>query len=266
MLCLAGATGPMRRYYEAAQSDKRFKKASECLTKDKRILESFYSIGKDTIKALEENDYEFFLLDSGAFTFMANTSLSADFDEYTEKYAEFINKYDIKYFIEMDLDAVMDYKEVLRLRKKLEKLTGKQSIPVWHVERGIEEYKRTLEEYKYVAIGGLAIKDIKPSQYKYLPTMIDMAHEKGVKVHGLGFTPLKKTSLYPFDSTDSSAYASARFGAVYKFKHDHIETINYRKDHPNARINSYLAHINNTIEWKRYSDYAAKNIYPYPDF
>lgn len=101
-----------------------------------QILESFYYCRTNKwIPKLLPYISEF-LLDSGAFSFLSNSAKEVDWDEYVEDYARFINKYNINLFFEVDIDPLVGLKEVERLRAKLEALTGKKPIPVWHKSRG----------------------------------------------------------------------------------------------------------------------------------
>ena len=70
------------------------------LTKIPYILESFFTIKSEkTLNRIVKIDKEKFLLDSGAFTFMNSYKGKVDWDKYIDDYANFINKYDIKYFL-----------------------------------------------------------------------------------------------------------------------------------------------------------------------
>ena len=100
----------------------QLKNKKEYIANSKFLLESFYSIQDWQIPYIK--NCEFFLLDSGAFTFMRGNA-KADWVEYIKRYAEFINKYDIKYFLELDIDNIVGYKKVLEYRKLLERLTQK---------------------------------------------------------------------------------------------------------------------------------------------
>ena len=86
-------------------------------------LESFYYIEEEKEYI---HKYDNFLLDSGAFTFMSSSKGGVNWDEYIKKYAEFINQYNVKHFFELDIDSIVGIKEVERLRRNLEELTGKQ--------------------------------------------------------------------------------------------------------------------------------------------
>lgn len=180
------------------------------------ILESFYYADETTEKLIPF--FGDFLLDSGAFTFMQNSKKAVEWEEYIERYAAFINRNNVEKYFELDIDSVVGYDKVFEYRKKLEKLTNRQTIPVWHKSRGAAEYKRHCEEYPYVAIGGYVIKELKPKDFAAFPAMIKLAHDNGAKVHCLGFTALDLLPKYHFDSVDSTAWTTGnRFGYVYEF-------------------------------------------------
>lgn len=221
------------------------------------ILESFYYADDDTERLLPL--FGDFLLDSGAFTFMQNAKSHVDWNEYIERYAEFINRNDIKKFFELDIDSVVGYKEVLNLRKKLEKLTNKEVIPVWHKTRGIEEFKKMCDQYGYAAIGGIVSKEIKPEQYAAFPAMISEAHKRKCKLHGLGFTNLSLLPKIHFDSVDSTAWTTGnRFGFVYQFNGKTM----VKHDAPKGKrlADSRKVALINYTEWIRFQKYAEQNL------
>lgn len=69
------------------------------------MLESFCYVTDWLIPVIKQCD--FFLLDSGAFTFMNNSKNAVDFDEYLTRYIDFINRHDIEYFFELDIDSIV---------------------------------------------------------------------------------------------------------------------------------------------------------------
>lgn len=221
------------------------------------ILESFYYADKDTERLLPY--FGDFLLDSGAFTFMQNSKTHVEWGEYIERYADFINRNNIKKFFELDIDSVVGYEKVKEFRKRLEKLTDKKCIPVWHKSRGIEEYRRMCDEYKYVAIGGIVSREIKPDQYRAFPSMINEAHKRGAKVHGLGFTNLSLLPKVHFDSVDSTAWTTGnRFGFVYQF--DGKTMVKHDPPKGKKLADSRRVALNNYIEWVKFQKYAEENL------
>ena len=107
-------------------------------------LTSFYYISNsnyDYVKRVRDNS-ELILVDSGAHSFQKGKKV--DWDKYTKDYAEFIKKFDrpnVLGYFEMDVDNIIGYEKVLELRKVLESVSDK-IIPVWHKNRGINEFKK----------------------------------------------------------------------------------------------------------------------------
>lgn len=96
-------------------------------------LETFFNGEKTCKKVLESVGKNNFLLDSGAFSFMSGAKCTKNtLRNYQKKYIEFINKYDVKYFFELDVDTIFGIEFVEQLRAELESKTHKKCIPVWH--------------------------------------------------------------------------------------------------------------------------------------
>lgn len=187
------------------------------------VLQTFYDLKKQPDLVCEQivTSPDMFFLDSGAFTFM-NSGVKVDWEKYLNDYACFINRHNVKYFFEIDLDTIIGVKETQKMTKRLESLTGKQCIPVFHRCRGMEAYKKMCQQYDYVAIGASGITE----ECRWvrndlvLKKMVSIAHEYGCKIHGLGYTRLSNINdtKIPFDSVDSSSCLSGgRFATVYKF-------------------------------------------------
>lgn len=225
------------------------------LFKGTNILQSFFYCNDFTAKKIIP-ECKNFMLDSGAFTFFSAGG-AVDWNEYIKRYAEFITKNNIKLFFELDIDKLIGYDKVLYYRAKLEDMTGKPCIPVWHKSRGKDEFIKMCEQYDYVSIGGIVSKEITQKDYKYFPYFIKTAHEHGAKIHALGFTNLQGLTKYHFDSVDSTAWVSGnRFGSVYKFNGKTM--IKFDKQQGQRLADYKTVAIHNFREWVKFQQYAEK--------
>lgn len=152
---------------------------------------------------------KYLLIDSGAHSFQHGKKV--DFDSYTEIYARFIKRNTdnpkIIGFFEMDVDNVIGYQEVLRLRKKLTAVSDK-IVPVWHQNRGVDDFIKTCEEWRgrRIAVTGFKNNDITDGQYNLF---INEAHRHDCMIHILGCTRyrlINNLNLGLYDSVDSSSW------------------------------------------------------------
>lgn len=224
------------------------------------ILETFYYLRDNSQLSRLIKTKGNFLLDSGAFTFMSvNNDTKTDFDKYVEEYAAFVKRYDINLFFELDIDSIVGIKEVERLRQKLERLSGRKPIPVWHNSRGKDYFINMCKEYPYVAIGGIVTKEIPTDKYERLfPWFISTAHKYHAKIHGLGYTRVNALKKYHFDSVDSTAWLYGnRGGFVYSFN-PRTAMMEQKRPPQNSRLRSKEVALHNFNEWVRLQKYARK--------
>ena len=175
-------------------------------------LMSFYYMknNRELARFIRDNSEEI-LIDSGAHSFQKGKKV--DWVEYTKQYAEFIKGFDkpnvIGYF-EMDVDNIIGYDKVLELRKILESVSSK-IIPVWHKNRGVQDFKDMCKKYsgKIIAVTGFRNEDIQDHQYLMF---LKYAKQHNCKVHCLGMTREKVLDKVPFDYVDSSSW---RQNAIY---------------------------------------------------
>ena len=222
-----------------------------------KILQSFYYCNEFTEKIILPSVSKF-MLDSGAFTFF-QTGKNIDWNEYVERYADFINRNRIDLFFELDIDSLIGYDNVKKLRGRLESLTGKPCIPVWHKSRGKEDFIQMCKDYDYVSIGGIVSKEIPSKEWSYFPWFINKAHEHGAKIHGLGFTSLGGLSKYHFDSVDSTSWTSGnRFGTMYRFNG---KTMELHKRPDGMRLaDSRTVAVHNFKEWVKFQKWAESHL------
>ena len=217
-------------------------------TSNMYVLASFFSMNKMFSEYIPY--FKDFMLDSGAFSFMNSSVSNIDWNKYVEKYANFINENHIKKFYELDIDIIAGYKKVKQYRDKLENLTQKQCIPVWHRTRGLEEFFNLCNKYNYIAIGGIAIGHIHQNEYKFFKYLINEAHKRNCKIHGLGFTNLGGIKKYHFNSVDSCTWTGGgRWGYIYVFTGRTIER--KKISGKNTELTRY-----NLEQWIKFQKYA----------
>lgn len=220
------------------------------------ILDSYYYIWKGSPALKYMHKYGDFFLDSGAFSFL-DRGVTVDWEKYTVEFGRFCRQHNVEHFFEMDIDAIVGYEEVLRLRGILENEAGRQSIPVWHDTRGTDEFIKSCEEYPYVAIGGLVnnTKVFTSKVRKYFPWFIENAHKRGAKIHALGFTSIPDLYKYHFDSVDSSSWTTGnRYGFLWKFNGRTLDKID-RPQGTRIVVPQAVAKYNFT-EWCKFQKYA----------
>ncbi|MEB5827133.1 hypothetical protein MXE62_02870 [Staphylococcus haemolyticus] len=237
------------------------------------VLDSFYYFRKasdNTIKKMmsyiKSDKCKTFILDSGAFTYMESAKVSDkliydDFEQYIREYCDFINKWDIEHFVEMDIDLVVGIKKVEEYRKTIERLTGKPVIPVFHRERGEKYFHRMCEEYDYVAVGGLVGTTYARQHYHYLQWFIDVAHANNAKIHGLGFTSIEGLKKYNFDTVDSTSWLSgSRFASINAWNPITKKFDKYNKPRGKQTVKGFhrLADKCNGKAWIQFGKYLEK--------
>lgn len=187
-------------------------------------LISFFNLNEKHMEKILSK-VKYLLVDSGAHSFQHGAKV--DFDEFTDRYVEFIKKYThhpkIIGFFEMDIDNVTGYEKVKELRKRLDNVSDK-IIPVWHNNRGIDDYYDMCRQYsgRRIAVTGFKNNDIYDGQYNLF---INAAHKEGCDIHILGMTRvtlIKELNLGINDSVDSSSWR--QMGV-----HGRITAVNYDK-------------------------------------
>lgn len=218
------------------------------------ILESFLQVNDKSVQLLPY--YESYMLDSGAFSWLNGTlaGTQQDFKKYIDRYIRYVVDYDVKLFMEFDVDKFIGYPKVLEIREYINKETGRNAIPVWHVSRGLKDFHAMCERYDYVAIGGMCTKEIPATKMNVLPQLIRDAHTRKAKIHGLGFTRFSMLPTHHFDSVDSTAWLSGnRFGCVYQFDGKTMQKVN--KPAGKRMVYKNVA-VHNFAEWVKFQKWA----------
>lgn len=202
------------------------------------LMSFFYMRNKQDLACFVRDNSEEVLIDSGAHSFQKGKQV--DWEQYTDEYAQFIRRFDrpnVLGYFEMDVDNVLGYDKVLLLRKKLEFVSDK-IIPVWHKNRGIDDFKKMCQQHqgRIVAITGFKNEDILDHQY---PMFVKYAHEQRCKIHCLGMTRKPILEAVPFDYTDSSSWVqNTLYGKIRDRRVTHHYSTVRRGE---AFVQSYLA-------------------------
>lgn len=243
MIVYLSALSILRPYFENGEINPR----------DVDCLASFYGISDTEIANI--NKFNNFILDSGAFSFLKGKRIP-DWNVYIEQYADFINRHGINNFFELDIDGIVGLRDVEKLRNKLERLTGRQPIPVWHKGRGKDYFVGMCRDYPYVALGGIAIKEIPRKMFETtFPWFINKAHESNAKIHGLGYTSVLGLQKYHFDSVDSTTWnVGAKYGNVCRVS---LKGDAKQMHKPNTRcVDSLKLNYINFLQWHNFQKYA----------
>lgn len=227
--------------------------------KEVNALESYYYVVNQPWMFPLFNEFQGFLLDSGAFTFVTSQKgKEVDWEEYVIKYGTFVKEHNVEHFFELDIDSIVGLKEVERLRGILESTAQRKCIPVWHRKRGLEYWKQMCKEYEYVAIGGIVTQEIKRSEYDVFLPLLQIARNNNCKVHGLGFTNVKGMNKYKFYSVDSTSWLSGnKFGAAYFFNGKVMEK---QTKQVGQRMKGKEVALHNFAEWVKFSKFAEINL------
>ncbi len=156
--------------------------------------------------------------DSGAaqmvadFTFNAN----ADVRKYIKNYAEFIKKYHAQLMEYVNLDIIYNADESWKNQQYLES-EGLRPIPVYHFGEDIKHWKRMVDNYDYIGIGGVAggvtlgqFVNFADPAFEYL-----WQTKPDCKVHGFAVTSHQLMTRYPFWSVDSTTWLKhAAYGNI----------------------------------------------------
>ncbi|MGX9755712.1 hypothetical protein ACWYRQ_05530 [Clostridioides difficile] len=247
----------MRIFLAATNSgmNKELKRETIEKCKPKYVLETFFNGERICLEALKIVGNDNFLLDSGAFSYMNGAKVTLEqMEDYINRYIEFIKKYNIKYFFEVDVDNIFGLEQVEKWTRKIETSIGRQCIKVWHKGRGVEYWKQMCKEYKYVAVGGLVFH-VKKQEYELIKKLVEYAHNRNVRVHGLGFTKTKELINYKFYSVDSASWtvAAARGQQIHNFNGYCIKTRALEKGNKKVNIGKLVSH--NMCEWVKFQKY-----------
>ena len=181
-----------------------------------RVLLSYWYYKDTDLDALFEKyftpPYPDVFADSGGFSAMTQ---GAQID--VNEYAAWIKRYKHLFNTYANLDVIGDAGATLDNQHRLEDL-GVEPIPVFHVNEDWAQLESYIENYPYIALGGMVpymryTKKIMP----WIIKAFKLAGDKSV-FHGFGATSWEVIKNLPWYSVDSSSWgAGFRYGQVPLF-------------------------------------------------
>ena len=204
----------------------------EC--KARFILVSYYYISHKWRGSLSElrdyfKNFEFVLMDSGAFTLFSKPGLTyEEVIRYANKYAEFLEemKDSISAAVELDLYEIPSVGlKSHDIRTEILEKSGVPIVPVYHGDAIPinKQYREDMEEfckrYKYVGVAsGMVLKGM-----SHVTSMVSIAKKYGAVVHGFGITRQDYIRQSRFFTCDSTAWTNGqRFGTTYVFEQNKL--------------------------------------------
>lgn len=181
-----------------------------------RILLSYWYYKNTDLDALFEKyftpPYPDVFADSGGFSAMTQ-GVQIDINEY----AAWIKRFKHLFNTYANLDAIGNAEATLDNQHRLEDL-GVEPIPVFHVNEDWAQLESYIEQYPYIALGGMVpymryTKKIMP----WIIKAFKLAGDRAV-YHGFGATSWEVIKDLPWYSVDSSSWgAGFRYGRVPLF-------------------------------------------------
>lgn len=195
------------------------------------VLESYFYIqDQNNVDSIRNSGVKIFL-DSGAFSaFTLGAVLSIEeYCNYIKTNIDIIRRDDTVDMFSV-LDSIGNAEETYKNQKHMEYL-GCRPIPCFHSGEPEEYLQHYVENYSYIALGGLvggsAIQLTNWLDGIWEKYLIDGSGNAKIKVHGFGITREGIMAAYPWHSVDSSSWVQkASFGGIMHPTHGHINVSN----------------------------------------
>lgn len=222
------------------------------------LLQTFYSMNKSIINQItdfiDRRGNDNFILDSGAFSLFSGTYKNMNYNylkKYIDNYCDFVIKYKIQNFIEMDIDIMIGYETVKKINKYIGNKVGRNPLYVHHIDtRNEDDLIKACKENDYIFLGGIAKQH---KSFEYLNDFVNYCFSYGSRTHLLGYTTFELDNFVKLYSIDSSSWTmGGRAGIIFNFKNNILEKI-IMKD--KKRISFYALNNHNLKQWIKYQQY-----------
>lgn len=167
----------------------------------RRRLHSYYHSSIRDMKADAGHGVEV-ALDSGAFTAWSKGSPIK-----LDSYITFLHEFGYLFSWYANLDVIGDAQATWDNQKAME-AQGLSPVPCFHYGEDFKWLYRYMDDYEYIALGGMVGKGIRPTR-RWLHRVFCATIRKGIpirKFHAYGATSLDTIRLFPWYSVDSSTW------------------------------------------------------------
>lgn len=134
---------------------------------------------------------------------------SPQFKQYLESYIKFVHENKDVLDVYVTVDIINNAEETFKILRYLES-NGLKPIPVWHYGNNTKWLQQYIDEYDYIALGGMV-----PLREAQLVPGLDRIWDKFltnsagrpvIKVHGFAITAINLMFRYPWYSVDSTSW------------------------------------------------------------
>lgn len=206
-------------FYFASSPNKDCEKA--CFKQDKILFSyHYYKDRINDLTTLKKAGKKIFV-DSGAFS-AHSKGAKINIDRYC-RYLENVNA-----DLQANLDSIGNAEESYQNLRYIEK-SGIKVMPVFHKGEDINYLLNYIEQYDYIALGGM-VKSADLSEWIDKVWQEIYKRNQNLKVHGFGLTTLRYIIKYPWCSIDSSSWVTIRFAEVARFIDNKIQGIPFYLD------------------------------------
>ena len=167
-----------------------------------------------------------YFVDSGAFS-AYNTGIKIDIDEYID----FIKRSKCKIYV--GLDVIKDEKKTKENILYMKAKGLNDVIPTFHYPEPYEYLDYYLENFDYVALGGVALMGTGNELKQWLNECFKRIQKHWPKkIHGFGINNWEILKTYPFYSVDATSWNNPhKFGQHFDFKGGKLHRLSHKQKH-----------------------------------
>lgn len=212
----------------------------------KNVLGSFYYLRKfgpekrEKMKQWIKDNNICFLMDSGVFSLREDKKffkirrtkeeLLEFYTKFTKEYFQIVQDwYDVIYqFAEMDIDSVIGFDEVKKLRNLLPAQFQGKMCAVHHPDsRTNNDFLEDSKKYHFMGLGTSMTKDER--RVAAYGSFVKHIQKNGNRIHGFALVDTEMLNAVPFNSADSNSWKSGvMYGILFYFDKEKKKVRSFR--------------------------------------